>query len=91
VEHVNIANSITDFFNNLLIITCLACVGWSVAKVDKIGPTDIIVFPNYLLVYFVYLLNPNIVMITIVITYYARHEPLRRNIKRGICEMLQWN
>ena len=74
--------SISDSMTNFVVVVLLCFVGWTISMLDKIGPYDIVKFPNVLLAYAVYLTNPNVVLLSLVIVYYVRHKPLRDSVRK---------
>ncbi len=80
--------TIADFAINFAIFAVGGHVAWTVLKLDRTGPNSIVDFPNYLLVYGAYLINPNLIFLTIGIMYYARHKSLRETVFKEIRDLL---
>jgi hypothetical protein len=76
------SRGISDFVSN----TCNALIVGSVVfvstAVNKISPSQIAVYPNYLLIYFYQFIFQFIVVGSTTIIYYLRHPPLRKSLAR---------
>lgn len=73
---------------NFCVILTLTFCGWCVYKIDQLGPLNITYYPNHLLLYAAYLINPNITILTFTVLHYSRHEHLRKVLTRELHEVL---
>ena len=74
--------AISDFFTNILSILSVTLLIVTTTLVNKMEPTEVSKYPNFLLVYFLHFAIPLIFSGTIIFLYFVRHQPLRSTIYR---------
>ena len=80
---------ITDFATNLFCLLVIGSIATISSIVNNMSLTKVSDYPNYHIVYVFNLMFPPLVTGTIYSVYYARHEPLRKAVRREILNKIR--
>ena len=72
----------SDFVTNIVSLCSVALMIVTTTLVNKMDPSGLSLYPNYLLVYFLHFAHPLLFTGTIMVLYYGRHQPLRASLLR---------
>lgn len=81
-------NSLSSFGTITLGMICTAILGYLFSLYSKLSPEDFNVYPNYLLVYWIQLINGPFTIILIIVLCYWRNEQMRKVMIRETKEFL---
>ena len=72
----------SDFVTNVVSLCSVALMIVTTTLVNKMDPSGLSQYPNYLLVYFLHFALPLLFTGSIMVLYYGRHQPLRASLFR---------
>ena len=75
-------HTISDYVTNIVALCSCTLLIATTTLVNKMDPSGLSQYPNYLLVYFLHFALPLLFTGSIMVLYYGRHQPLRASLLR---------
>jgi hypothetical protein len=75
-------HAFSDFFTNIFATLAITLFAFTTILVNKMDPSVIGKYPNYLLLYLQHFANPLLLTGSVMVLHYVRHPPLRASLLR---------